>query len=146
MIKEVSSKLTYKDKEYKLVFNLNVMEKIQETYGSVELWGDYTDGTENGRKIYDATNGEGSFDELEPEEQAKLKGEPDAKSIIFGFAEMVNEGIDIENEERGETRAFLSIKQVGRLITKYGLDKATEKLSETVIESQKVEGYDSKNE
>ena len=28
-MKEVSSKITYKDKDYRLVFNLNVMEKIQ---------------------------------------------------------------------------------------------------------------------
>ena len=45
MIKEVSSKITYKDKEYKLVFNLNVMEKIQDEYKTLDKWGELTDGS-----------------------------------------------------------------------------------------------------
>ena len=32
--------------EYPLVFNLNVMEKIQDKYETVENWGDLTDGKE----------------------------------------------------------------------------------------------------
>ena len=39
MIKEVSSKITYKGKEYPLVFNLNVMEKIQDAFGTLEKMG-----------------------------------------------------------------------------------------------------------
>ena len=145
-MKDVRKDFTVNGVKYPLVFNLNVMQRIQEEYGSVELWGDYTDGTENGRKLFEEKNGAGSWDCLDEEEQAELKGEPDAKSIIFGFGEMINEGIDMENEERGENRAFLTIRQVGRLVTNYGLENATQKLSETVIESQKVEGIDSKNE
>ena len=40
--------LQYKNKTYKLVFNLNVMEAIQEEYGSVDKWGSLTDGQGNG--------------------------------------------------------------------------------------------------
>ena len=145
-MKDVKKEVTVDGVKFPLVFNLNVMERIQEVYGSIEQWGDYTDGTENGRKLYEEKNGAGSWDCLDAEEQAELKGEPDAKSIIFGFSEMINEGIDMENEEKGESRPFLSIRQAGRLITKFGLENATKKLSETVIESQKVEGIDSKNE
>ena len=45
------------------------------------------------------------------------------------------------NEWKGKTekRAFLSDKQIGRLITDLGIDKMTKKVQETVIESTKVE-------
>ena len=45
-MKEISKTLEYKGKEYKLVFNLNVMEVIQDEYGTLENWGKLTDGTE----------------------------------------------------------------------------------------------------
>ena len=32
--------INYKGEEYELVFNLNVMEEIQEKYGSVQEWGE----------------------------------------------------------------------------------------------------------
>lgn len=107
-MKDINGKIQYKDKEYKLVFNLNVMERIQEEYGSIEKWGDMTSG-----------------------------GEPNAKAVIFGFTEMLNEGIDIENEENGTDIKPLTLKQVGRMITEIGFQNATEKLSETVVESTK---------
>lgn len=135
---------------YPLVFNLNVMELIQEQYGSVEKWGDLTDGTFYGKQNYEKKNGEDSWELLTDDEKLANKGEPDAKSIIFGFCQMINEGIDIDNEElvaKGENpRRELSLKQTGRLITQVGLEFATTKLQETVIESQKVEGNESKNE
>ena len=112
-MKEFNGKLLYKDKEYKLVFNLNVMEAIQEEYGSLDKWGSLTDGTE--------------------------KGEPDAKAVIFGFTEMLNEGIDIDNEENGKDEKPFTLKQVGRLITEIGLANATATLNNTVVESTKSE-------
>ncbi len=63
--------IKYKDKKYKLAFNLNVMERIQEKYGTIDKWAALTDGS---------------------------KGEPSAAALIFGFTEMLNEGIDIDNE------------------------------------------------
>ena len=97
--------------KYTLVFNLNVMEAIQEEYGSVEKWGKLTDN--------------------------KGGKEPNAKAIIFGFKEMINEAIDMENEEKGTDKNFLSLKQVGRIITKAGLKESANKLNEAVIESIK---------
>lgn len=109
-MKDINGKIQLNDKEYPLVFNLNVMETIQDEYGSLDKWGNLTDGTE---------------------------GEPNAKAVIFGFTEMINEGIDIQNEEQGTNEPFLTKKQVGRLITQYGLIEATKTLNQTFIESTK---------
>lgn len=95
---------------YPLVFNLNVMQEIQDEYGTLEKWGDLTDGSD---------------------------GEPNAKAVIFGFTSMINEGIDIENESTGADRKALTRKQVGRIITNYGLIKATKVMNDTVVESTK---------
>ena len=108
-MKDANGKISYKGKEYTLVFNLNVMEKVQAEYGTIEKWGELTDGRSN--------------------------GEPDAKAVIFGFTEMLNEGIDIANEENGTNDPFLTLKQVGRMITEIGLKDATQTLNETVVES-----------
>ena len=111
---DINGKLHYKGKEYNLVFNLNVMQAIQSEYGSVDAWGKLTDGSGN-------------------------NGEPDAKAVIFGFTEMLNEGIDIDNEENGTDEKALTLKQVGRMITEIGLQNATNKLNQTVIDSTKSE-------
>lgn len=108
-MKDISKTIEYKNKEYKLVFNLNVMEQIQEEYGTLDKWGDLSDGTVN--------------------------GEPNAKAVIFGFAAMLNEGIDIDNEEKGEDTKPLTLKQVGRMITDIGFDNATTVLNQAVIDS-----------
>lgn len=107
-MKDINGKIQYKNKEYKLVFNLNVMEAIQEEYESLEKWGELTNGKE-----------------------------PNAKAVIFGFTQMLNEGIDIENEDKGTNEPFLTIKQVGRMITEVGMDVASSTLQETVIDSTK---------
>jgi hypothetical protein len=110
---DVNGKIQYKDKEYTIVFNLNVMEAIQAEYGSLEEWGNLTDGSES--------------------------GEPDAKAVIFGFTEMLNEGIDMANEEDGTDTKPLTRKQVGRMITEVGLLEATATMNQTVVESTKGE-------
>lgn len=111
-MKDFNGELLYKEKKYKLVFNLNVMERVQEEYGSLDAWGALTEGR---------------------------NGEPNAKAVIFGFTEMINEGIDIENEENGTDIKPLTLKQVGRMITEIGLNEATDKLTDTVINSTKGE-------
>lgn len=111
-MKDFNGELLYKEKKYKLVFNLNVMERVQEEYGSLDAWGALTEGR---------------------------TGEPNAKAVIFGFTEMINEGIDIENEENGTDIKPLTLKQVGRMITEIGLNEATDKLNDTVINSTKGE-------
>lgn len=112
-----NNEIEYKGQKYELVFNLNVMEVIQEEYKTIDKWGKLTDGS---------------------------KGEPNAKAIIFGLTAMINEGIDISNDEKGTDIKLLTQKQVGRLLTEVGLVAATKKLNNTVIES--IESDKSKNE
>ena len=86
------------------------IKTIQDEYGTLEKWGNLTDGD---------------------------GGEPNAKAVIFGFREMMNEGIDIQNEENGTDEKPLTLKQVGRIITEYGLLNATKVMNNTVVESTK---------
>lgn len=116
-MKDISKTLEYNGKEYSVVFDLNVMQAIQEEYGTLEKWADLTDGG---------------------------KGEPNAKAVIFGFTQMLNEGIDIANEENGTKEPALTTKQVGRMLTKIGMAEAAQAMQQTVIDSTK--GDDSKNE
>ena len=109
-IKDVSKTIEYKGIEYPILFNLNVMEEIQEEYGTLEEWGKLTDG-EN--------------------------GEPNIKAVVYGFKAMINEGIDISNEENGTDIKPLTSKQVGRMITEIGLEEMTNQLNSTVVESTK---------
>lgn len=140
-MKDINGNIQYKGENYKLVFNLNVMEKVQEEYGSLENWGNLTDGSAYAQKEYEQSH-TGKFkpwDDLTDEEKAKYQTEPDAKAVIFGFTEMINEGIDIDNEDNGTDRKPLTLKQVGRLITDIGLANATSTLNETVIASTQSE-------
>ena len=98
------------DIEYPLTFTMNVLEKIQDKYESYERWVDMTEGKER---------------------------EVNIGALKFGITEMINEGIDIENENLETKREFLTTKQVGRIITELGIKKLTDKVQETVIESTK---------
>lgn len=111
--------LKYKGKEYKIIFNLNVLEAIQAEYETFNKWINLITG--------------------------KDTGEPDAKAIIFAFTQMINEGIDIDNDDRETPEKPLTIKQVGRMITEIGIEAATNKLTETIDKSTQS-GEDSKNE
>ena len=111
-MKEMRNEIEYKGNKYNLVFNLNVMEVIQDEYGTLDKWGSLTDAS---------------------------KGEPNAKAVVFGFTAMLNEGIDIDNEENGTDIKPLTHKQVGRILTEIGLREATSKMNNTVIESTKSE-------
>ena len=84
------------------------MEVIQEEYGTLEKWGKLTDLKSN---------------------------EISAKALIFGIAEMINEGIDISNEEHKESKPFLTHKQVGRLVTAVGLAESAKQINNAVIQS-----------
>jgi len=138
-MKDFNGEIQYKGKSYKLVFNLNVMEAIQEEYGSIDNWGALTDGTVYAKAEYEKQNNAIPWDDLSDEDRSKFTGEPDAKAVIFGFTQMINEGIDIDNEDNGTDDKPLSLKQVGRLITEIGLANATNTLNETVIASTKGE-------
>ena len=124
-MKEVSSVIEYKDKKYTMVFNLNVMQEIQEEYGSLREWGELTDG-----KPEEIVNGK---------KKEIVQGEPNVKALIFGLTTMLNEGIDIENDENGTNIPPLTKKQVGRMLTDVGIKQMTEDMNGLVIESTKSE-------
>lgn len=116
MMKDYKFDLDAGEKKYGLVFNLNVMQEIQEEYGTIEKWGELTDGK---------------------------SGEVNVKALIFGLTQMMNEAIDMRNDEEGTNDPFLTEKQVGRIITKVGIDNSAKKLNEAIVESTKS---DIKNE
>lgn len=111
-MKDIMKKITYKDKEYGIVFNLNVMEQIQDEYGSLEEWGKLTGGD---------------------------NGEPNVKAVKFGFTAMLNEAIDIQNDENGTDLKPLTKNFVGRMLTEIGLAEMTKQIQNTVVESTKTD-------
>ena len=116
-MKSAMQTIEYRGKTYRLVFDLNVMESIQEEYGSIEAWGKLT----------------------EPEDG----GEPNIKALVFGVTEMINEGIDIANDEDGTDEKPLTHRKVARILTEVGLESVTDKVQKSVIDSTED---DSKNE
>lgn len=110
--------IQYKGKEYQLIFNLNVMEEIQDEYGTLDRWGDLMHGRD-------------------PDDPESEKSEPNAKAVKFGLGAMLNEGIDIRNEDEGTNDPHFSLKQVGRILTEVGLSNVTSLLSQTVVDSTK---------
>ena len=115
-MKSKLQEIEYRDKTYKLAFDLNVMESIQDEYGSIEAWG----------KL------------IEPEE-----GEPNIKALVFGATQMINEGIEISNDENGEDEKPLTHRKVARILTEVGIESVTSKVQQTVVDST---ADDSKNE
>ena len=105
-MKDIYGILPYNGKAYKIAFNFNVMQEIQEEYGTISAWADLTDGDE-----------------------------PNAKAVIFGIRAMINEGIDISNEENGTNDPPMTLKQVGRLITEIGFGTVTKTMNNTIVES-----------
>ena len=117
-MKDISDTLEYKGQKYKLVFNLNVLEEIQNEYGTFSGW----------------------LQEVSGEE----KGEPGIKAVKFAYLQMINEGIDIENEEKGDKREPVTMKFVGRMFTEIGLEEMVDRLNKLAVESNQG-GEDSKN-
>ena len=115
-MKNAMQTIDYRGKTYKLVFDLNVMESIQDEYGSIEAWGKLT----------------------EPEDD----GEPNIKALVFGVTEMINEGIEIDNDENGTDEKPLTHRKVARILTEVGLESVTDKVQKSVIDST---ADDSKN-
>lgn len=107
-MKEVLSTINYQGKDYKIYFNLNVMEAIQSEYGTIEAWGSLTDGS---------------------------SGETDIKALVFGFREMINEGIEIYNEDNNTNEPLMTHKKVARMLTEIGLNRVTKELNDLVIKS-----------
>lgn len=119
----MQNKLTYIEtptRKYPIVFNINVMEEIQEAYGSISAWG----------AIVENTDG----------------GEPKVKDLKIGLMLMINEAIDIENEQKDENAPMLTAKQVGRLIGEVGFQAITNVIKNLTIASTKAEDNEGKNE
>ena len=107
------NKINYLETEterYPLVFTLNVMESIQEKYGTIEAWSSLI----------------------------QREGEPNIKALKFFMTEAINEGIDIENEKNGEKRKTISSKQVGRILTEVGISGTANKIMSTIADSVEV--------
>lgn len=90
--------------KYPLVFSLNVMEAIQDKYGSIDKWSSLI----------------------------QKNGEPDIKALKFFMTEAINEGIEIENEKNNEKRKSVTSKQVGRILTEVGLSDTANKIMTTI--------------
>ena len=99
------------EKKYPLAFNLNVMEEIQEHYGSLDAWGKVTQGD----------------------------GEPKVKDLKCGVLAMLNEGIDMENESNGTNEPMLTAKKVGRIMTEVGIQNIVKAIQDITVASVKTE-------
>ena len=140
-MKDISETLEYKGQKYKLVFNLNVLEEIQQEYGTFSKWLDCVAGDIQERKtgaMVKTKNAEGK-------DIIVNAGEPDIKAVKFAYFHMINEGIDIQNEEDGGDRKPVSMKQIGRMFTELGLGEMVDKLNVIAFESNQG-GEASKNE
>lgn len=111
-MRQTKSYLEYKGKKYTLVFNLNVMEIIQDEYKTLDAWGELTDGK---------------------------TGEVNVKALIFGLTAMLNEGIEIDNEDNGTNEPLFTHKQVGRILTDVGIKQTAEQMNGLVIDSTQTD-------
>lgn len=125
-MKDIMDKLTYKGIDYTLIFNLNVLEEIQEAYGTLT-------------KCLEEAYG-------------RKKGEPSMKALGFLIATMVNEGIDIDNENATkpeELKKPVTRKQANRMLSDYiaanDISNVVKMIDDLMAKSLQG-GKDSKNE
>lgn len=103
-------KITYLEtnsEKFPLAFTLNVMESIQNEYGTLSEWS----------------------------ELIRNKKEPNIKALMFFITEAINEGIDIENEKSSEKRVSITSSKAGRIITEIGLKKVANTITKMITES-----------
>lgn len=103
--------LETKTEKYPLVFTLNVMESIQEKYGTIEAWSNLI----------------------------QRDGEPDIKALKFFITKAINEGLEIEAEKNGEKRKAITSKKAGRILTEIGLSGAASKIMATISDSVEMD-------
>lgn len=99
------------NKSYPLAFSFNVMEQVQDTYGTMDAW----------------------TKTLQAEQGKEIK----MKDLIWTFQQFVNEGIEIENEEKNINNPLLSHKQIGRLITNADMKELVSVMKDMTIKSVK---------
>lgn len=122
-MKDIMDKLEYKGKEYKLIFNFNVLEAIQDEYGTL--------------------------DQMLGEAYGKKTGEPSIKALAFIIAAMVNEGIDIDNESKEVKEDFITQKQANRMLSEFVQKNGVENvisLVDNLMAKSLQGGESSKNE
>ena len=105
-MKDYNDEILYKGKAYKLIFDLNVMEEIQDEYGTFGKWAELT-----------------------------VQNEPNIKALKFAFFAMVNEGIRVSNEDNGTDEPEVTKQFIGRMLTEFGIVEATKKLTNIVENS-----------
>ena len=107
--------LDEENKKYPITFTLNVMDILQEKYGSIDAWKDL----------------------VVVKEQDK---EPKIKDLKFAFTEMMNEAIRILNKYNQEDKMdFVDAWETGIIISEIGLKKVNEKMMNTIASSVKVD-------
>ncbi len=106
---------------YPICFNLNVLEDLQDQYGSLSAWGDVV--------------------------ESKEKDSMNIKDLKKGLMLMINEAIDIENEDlpMEERKELVNEKQVGRIISEVGFEETTNIIMNLSAKSTDS-GDNSKNE
>ena len=107
-------KINYLETEtekFPLFFTLNVMESIQEKYGTIEAWSNLI----------------------------QRDGEPDIKALKFFITEAINEGLEIEAEKTGEKPKAITAKKAGRILTEIGLSGAANKIMATISDSVEMD-------
>lgn len=96
--------------KFPLAFTLNVMEALQDEYGTLSEWS----------------------------ELIRNQKEPNIKALKFFITEAINEGIDIENEKSDEKRTSITSAKAGRIITEIGFQKVAKTINKMVSESVKT--------
>lgn len=99
------------EEKYPLSVTLNVIETMQNKYGTITKWKKLMLGFIEEKKIDKKGN-----EIIEWKENDELS----AKDLKFFVMESINEGIDIENEKRNDNRPFVTDRQVGRIISQVG--------------------------
>jgi hypothetical protein len=120
-MKDVFRHVSAGGKEYPLAFNLNVIESVQDRYGSMSKFAD---------ALSPSTDEHGK------------QAEPKMQDVKFIYTVCINEGIEMENDpecqyyvKREEPRKLLTEKQVGRILG--GVLEASEVIKNLVTDSNR---------
>lgn len=108
---DIRKEIVVENIKYPIVFNLNVMEALQNRYGNLKKWIQLIDDRD-----WDAV---------------------DLSALKYALTLMINEGIDIDNESlpADEKRPFVTEKQVGRMLSHDLINK----FNKTIVESTKID-------
>jgi len=125
----MNDKIAYietKKRTYPIVFNLNVLEDLQDKYGSFQKWGEIVSNNIDGDESKDR--------------------EPNIKDLKQGLMLMINEAIDMENEDKteDEKEEFVNERQLGRIISEVGQDKILKSIMDLTVDSTQTDN-NSKN-